>query len=78
MICARGADDDNNATLRIVEYVQRACVCVAGECVSFGAEKYAIASKRDRAIRRVRVREGAEGRKRIGRTLSVAAKAALI
>lgn len=54
MICARGADDDNNATLRIVEYVLRVCVCVVGECVSFGAEKYAIASKRDRAIRRER------------------------
>lgn len=56
MICARGADDDNNATLRIVEYVLRVCVCAVGECVSFGAEKYAIASKRDRAIRRERVR----------------------
>lgn len=54
------------------------CVCVAGECVSFGAEKYAIARMTERAIRIVRVREGEEGRERIGRTLSVAAKAALI
>lgn len=34
------------------------CVCVLGECVSFGAEKYAIARMTERAIRRVRERKG--------------------
>lgn len=39
------------------------CVCVVGECVSFGAEKYAIARMTERAIRRVRERERGRERK---------------